>query len=326
MSGRRVVVSGATFPRSARHALEAGGLTVETIPGDLEEAGVIEALRGAWGYVLGGSERMSAKAWEQLPGLEVACFMGTGFKTFMEVPEGPSPIRFTYTPHANAFAVAEFALAQTLDLVRSITRTVDGVAAGRWSERATPSLGSARLGIAGLGHIGRELARMAHAAFGTEIVYWNRSRRPEFDALPYQAVGSLDELFAASDVVSLNFAYEPGGNDAVVGAGQLRALGPDGFLVNVSRAELVDPVALRTALAERWIAGAAIDGYYIEPTPAPAEDPHGLLAFVPDRLLVTPHSAYLSTHAIGRMADMAVANLLAVARGEVPPNEAVAVP
>ena len=316
---RRVVITGAPFPEPSLHALHAAGFEVTAAPGDLDEEGAIQALEGAWGYVLGGSERLSAGAWDRLPDLAVACFLGTGYSSFMELPAHPSPIRFAYTPHANAVAVAEMSLAHILDLVRAVTRTGTEVAAGRWSERATPSLAGARLGIAGMGHIGRELARMAHAAFGTEILYWNRTPRPELAALPYKAVDSLLDLFHAADVVSLNFAHEPGVNDGVVTAEHLSALGPSGYLVNCSRAELVDPAALRSALAEDTIAGASIDGYYTEPTPAPADDPHGLLAFAPTRLLVTPHSGFHSTQAMARMAEMAVENLLAVLREEAPP-------
>ncbi|MFI8081744.1 2-hydroxyacid dehydrogenase [Kitasatospora sp. NPDC086009] len=324
MDRRRVVVTGATFPDQVVRKLEAGGFTVESLPGDLDEDKVVQALHGAWGYVLGGSEVMSARAWDRLPDLAVACFMGTGYGSFMELPEGASPTRFCYTPHANAVAVAEFTAAQMLDLVRGVTRRVTGVRAGLWSEDATPSLVGARLGVAGMGHIGREVARMAHAAFGMEVLYWNRTHRPELDGLPYTAVASLDDLFEAAEVVTLHFPHQPGVNDGVIGARQLTALGPDGFLINTARAALVDPDALRTALAEGLIAGAAFDGYYTEPTPDPAEDPYGLLEFVPDRLLVTPHCAYLSTQAVRRMADMAAENLLSVARGDEPRYPATA--
>ena len=322
MENRTIVATGATFPEEVARELEAGGFTVKSVPGDLDQAGVIQALQGAWGYLLGGSERMSKDAWNQLPDLAVVCFLGTGYSSFIELPEGKSHIRFTYTPHANAVAVAEFSIAQMIDLVRGITQRVVGVQAGKWSEETTPSLIGARLGVAGMGHIGREVARMAHAAFGTEIFYWNRTRRPELDDLPYTPVPSLTDLFEAADIVSIHFDYVPGENDGAVGAAQLAALGTDGFLVNTARAALVEPGALRTALDENWISGASMDGYYIEPTPAPADDPYGLLAFIPDRLLVTPHCAYLSRQAIRNMADMATENILAVARGEVPPYEA----
>lgn len=320
MSRRRVVVTGTTFPGPVRGLLEAGGFSVETLPGDLTEGDLVAALDGAWAYVLGGSEHMSKRAWKQLPDLAVACFLGTGHSDFVELPDEPSPIRFTYTPYANAVAVAEFTLALMLDVVRGVSRTADRITRGAWTERTTPSLVGARLGIAGMGHIGREVARMAHQAFGAEIYYWNRSRRPELDVLPYAAVSSLTDLFEATDVVSLSLALEPGVNDGIVGAEHLAALGSDGFVVNCARAALIDPAALRDALAEGAIAGAAMDGYYIEPTPEPGKDPYGLLRFVPDRLIVTPHCAYLSTQAMRRMADMAAECILAVARGAEPPH------
>jgi phosphoglycerate dehydrogenase-like enzyme len=321
MGSRTIVTTGATFPEEVIRELEAGGFSIKAVPGDLDETGVILALQGAWGYVLGGSEHMSKDAWKRLPDLALVCFLGTGYSSFMELPEEESSIRFTYTPYANASAVAEFSIAQMIDLVRGVSRKVAGVQAGQWSEEATPSLIGARLGVAGMGHIGREVAHMAHAAFGTEVFYWNRTRRPELDALPYTPVPSLTDLFEAADIVSVNFAFEPGDNEGAVGAPQLAALGADGFVVNTARAALFDPVALREALAEGWIAGASMDGYYIEPTPTLADDPYGLLNFVPDKLLVTPHCAYLSRQAIRKMADMATENILAVARGEVPPYE-----
>jgi len=324
MTSRTIIVTGATFPHEVTRELEAGGFKVEIVPGDLDEAAIISALQGAWGYVLGGFERMSRRAWDQLPDLRLVCFLGTGYSTFMEVPDEESPIRFTYTPYANAAAVAEFSIAQMIDMVRGISRNVAGIQAGTWSEVATPSLIGARLGVAGMGHVGREVARMAQAAFGTEGFYWNHTRRPDLDALPYRAVSTLCDLFETADIVSVNFAYVPGSNDGAVGETELAALGADGFVVNTARAELLDPAALRRALAEQWIAGASIDGYYIEPAPPPDEDPYGLLSFIPERLLVTSHCAYLSRQAIRKMADMTTENIMAVARGEMPPYPAAA--
>lgn len=321
MEARKVVVTGATFPEAVTRELQAGGFAIESIPGDLTESQVVERLQGAWGYVLGGSERMSKEAWGQIPGLSAVTFLGTGYSSFMEVPSNDVGVQFSYTPHANAMAVAEFAIAQMLDIVRGLTRRIDGVQGGQWNEEATRSLIGARLGVAGLGHIGREVARMAKSAFNMDVYYWNRTRRPEFDELQYTVVPTLLELCEAVDVLVICFAHVPGENDGAIGAAELTALGVDGYLVNATRAGLVDPAALRRALEEDWIAGASIDGYYEEPTPSPEEDPHGLLKMIPEKLLVTPHCAYLSTQAIRQMADMAAENLLAVARGDVAPYE-----
>lgn len=319
MEPRKVVVTGATFPEAVARELQAGGFTLDNVPGDLSETQVIERLQGAWGYVLGGSEHMSEAAWSQIPGLAAVTFLGTGYSSFMEVPAHDVGIDFSYTPHANATAVAEFAVAQMLDVVRGVTRRIDGVRVGQWNEDATRSLVGARLGIAGLGHIGREVARMSHSAFNMDVYYWNRTRRPEYDAYGYTVVPNLLTLCEAVDVLVICFAHVPGENDNLIGEQELAALGVDGYLINATRADLVDPQALRLALTEEWIAGASFDGYYQEPTPHPENDPYGLLELIPEKLLVTPHCAYLSTQAIRQMADMAAENLLAVSRGETSP-------
>ncbi|MFF7275250.1 hypothetical protein [Streptomyces griseorubiginosus] len=103
----RVVITGAPFPEPSVRALHEAGFEVTAAPGDLDEEGVIKALEGAWGYVLGGGERLSAEAWDRLPDLSVACFLGTGYGSCMELPAYPSAVRFANTPHANAVAVAE---------------------------------------------------------------------------------------------------------------------------------------------------------------------------------------------------------------------------
>jgi phosphoglycerate dehydrogenase-like enzyme len=318
MTDRMIVVTGA-FPERSEAELRSRGFVVRRFPGDTGEERLAAELDGAWALVHGGTALLSADLWDRAPSLAAVCVMATGYRFFVEPPAEPGSARFTYTPHANAVAVAEFALAQTLDLVRGISRGAVGTARGEWVEEPTLSLTEARLGIVGMGHIGRELARMAHAAFGTRIRYWNRSDRPEFDALPYERSATPTELFADCDVVSLHVALTPGQTEGMIGEQHLKLL-DGGYLVNTARAGLVDPDALRAALAEGWIAGAAIDGYYTEPAPDPSADPFGLLAFVPDRLLVTPHNAYHSYQALQAMADMAVGNLLAIADGAPPPH------
>jgi phosphoglycerate dehydrogenase-like enzyme len=312
MKDRRVVISGATFPAEVVDRLTGNGLTVETIPGDWDKSGVLSALDGAWGYVLGGSERMTKEVWQAVPDLAVACFLGTGYQTYMQLPDTPSKTVFTYTPHANAQAVAEFTVALMLDLTRHVTERANLVRDGGWTEEATSSLFGARVGIVGMGHIGQEVARIVSTAFGSQVSYWNRSPKPELETLGYRRVETIEQLCREADVLSLNTAYSPGQTDGLIGKRELAALRPSGLLVNTARAELVEPSALREALASGQLAGAAMDGYYEEPTPAPENDTHGLIEFAP-RMLITPHCAYLSRQAMLRMAEMAAENLIAVA-------------
>jgi len=316
---KRVVVTGTSFPPDVATALRAHGLDVDVIPGDLGADSVATALDGAWGYILGGSERMPSEAWARLPELRAVSVMATGYRMFIQLPGSPSSIRFTYTPHANANAVAEFTVALALDRLRRVTELGAEVAAGRWSEAVTGSLIGARVGVAGMGHIGRAVSGMVTRSFGAEVAYWNRTARPELAGAGYTRAASLADLCERVDVLVLAMAYAPGENDGIVGGAELAALGQHGVLVNAAAPGLVDPAALRKALETDRISAAAFDGYYQEPVPSPEDDPYGLLRLHP-RLLVTPHCASLTRQAIQRMAEMAAANLLAVLHGGDPPN------
>ncbi len=316
---KRVLITGATFPADVAEKLIASGLELESVPGDLKKEEVVAALQGAWGYVLGGYERMTEDVGNQLEELQVACFLGTGYSTFMQLPKESTQTAFTYTPHANFAAVAEFAVALMLDITRDITNRANQVTAGGWSEIATPSLIGAKVGIVGMGHIGQEVARILSTGFGAQVFYWNRTARPALDDLGFTQAKSILELCEQVDILSLHLDHQSGVTDHIVGASELAALGSNGMLVNTARAELVDPNALRTSLENNELRAAAIDGYYEEPTPSPDQDPYGLLKLAP-KLLVTPHCAYLSEQALHRMAEMAAENLLSVLAGQVPPN------
>jgi phosphoglycerate dehydrogenase-like enzyme len=262
---------------------------------------------------------MPAESWHELPQLRVVCFMGTGWQSFIELPRDSSPTAFCYTPHANAEAVAEFALGLLIDSARQITARAADVRLGKWSESPTASLLGSTLGIIGLGHVGRFLGLMFQAAFHGPVRYWNRSARKENLALAFDRAESIVDLCKCADNVAVCLRHVPGETDGFIGLDALASIGPDGALVNVARAELVEPAALLSVLQSGRLGRAAIDGYYIEPTPPPAADPYGLLELPLDRLLVTPHSAYLGLSALTRMAEMATDNILAVAQGKPAP-------
>lgn len=315
MTKRRVVVTGASFPAEVVECLGERGLVVETLPGDLDAQAVRTALDGAWGYVLGGAERMGAEVWAELPDLAVVCFLGTGYAEFLQLPDGECDTSFAYTPHANAEAVAEFTVALTLDVVRGVSARAADVAAGRWGGGSTRSLISGTVGIAGMGQIGQAVARMVSTAFGAQVSYWNRSARPELASAPYRSVSTIDSLCDQVDLLIVTLGYDAGDNDGVIGAHQLAALGPAGILVNPAAARLVAPDALRTALATEQLAMAAFDGYYQEPMPPLDADPYDLLRYYP-RFIVTPHCAYATGQAMRRMTEMAAQNLLAAVAGD----------
>ena len=168
------------------------------------------------------------------------------------------------------------------------------------------------LGIVGLGHSGRELARLV-APFDMRV----RAFSPHADPAAAKSLGvhltSLDEVLRESDFVSLHcrLTAETRG---LIGAPQLALMKPSAYFINVARGELVDQQALVDALRERRIAGAGLDVFEVEPLPA--EDP--LIGL--DNVILTPHWS-ASTSDVWRATGAAMAEgMIKAARGERPDN------
>jgi glyoxylate reductase len=214
------------------------------------------------------------------------------------------PVGFTPDVLTEATADATFAL-----LLAAARRVVEGdeiVRAGRWlTWEPTLLLGQdvhgKTLGIIGMGRIGTAVARRAEG-FGMEVLW-----RTSSDGTP------LDELLERSDFVSLHAPLTPE-TRALIDDEQLKAMKPTAILVNTSRGGLVDSGALARALANGWIAGAALD--VADPEPIP----HGHPLLDAPNLILNPHTASASIEARTAMADLAVENLLAGLAGEPMPQ------
>ncbi|HEY1611726.1 MAG TPA: NAD(P)-dependent oxidoreductase, partial [Paraburkholderia sp.] len=175
-----------------------------------------------------------------------------------------------------------------LAAVRAVPQYDAACRAGVWRDALPerPMLAGRRLGVVGLGHIGRKVARRA-AGFDIETGY--HSRRPH-DGEKSRYFDSLIELARWSDFLVVS---TPGGADThhLVDRAVLDALGPDGYLVNVSRGSVVDTAALAAALRERTLGGAGLDVYESEPAP-----PAALFEF--DNVVLTPHVAGTSPQSV----------------------------
>jgi lactate dehydrogenase-like 2-hydroxyacid dehydrogenase len=154
-----------------------------------------------------------------------------------------------------------------------------------------------RLGIVGLGRIGRAIAARAEG-FDMEIRYHNRRQSPD---APYPYERSLADLARWCDFLVVATS---GGDSTrgLVSASVIEALGPKGFLVNIARGSVVDEPALVAALVERRIAGAALDVFADEP-----RVPEALLAL--DNVVLTPHIASATTDTRAAMGQLVLDNL-----------------
>lgn len=189
---------------------------------------------------------------------------------------------------------AEHAFLLIATLVNGFLTDVEGVRRGEWQSGLGRRLQGSKLGLLGLGNLGSAIARYAQA-FGMELSAWSENLT---DARAEQhgvtCVGSMEELFERSDVVSIHLKLSDR-TRGLVTARHLELLGPDGYLVNTSRGPIVVEDDLVAALENGTIAGAALDTFDIEPLPLD----HPLRTL--PRALVTPHTAYASREAYTQM-------------------------
>ena len=169
------------------------------------------------------------------------------------------------------------------------------------------------LGLAGLGEIGRPLARMARAA-DMRVLYWDRVRFPELEAQLGLEFAGWDDLFRQSDVLSVQLALNPQ-TEGIVGAREIGLLKPDALFVNTARGKLVDQPALVAALRERRIGGAALEVFAEEPLPPddPLYDLHDDLA---NNVTLTPHCSSLAPGSWLRDSQAVWYNVLRALGGE----------
>ena len=223
----------------------------------------------------------------------------------------------TNTPGVLTEATADLAFALLLMVTRRLGEGERLVRTGfRWSWSLDFHLGSGiqgkTLGIVGLGQIGTAVARRGRA-FGMRIVY---TRRHRADAALEQELDAsflpLDELLAASDVVSLHCPLTPETRH-LIDAGRLRRMRPTAFLVNTTRGPVVDEEALVEALGGGIIAGAGLDVFEHEPDVHP-----GLLRL--ENVVLEPHLGSSTVETRTAMAELAARNAVAVLSGETPPT------
>ena len=180
---------------------------------------------------------------------------------------------------------AELAFGLILALSRNIVAEDRSLRAGQWQ---TARLGTAvrgkTLGIVGLGRLGAQLAGYARA-FGMELVAWSQNLTEAHAAEHGCRRVEKAELFQLADFVSLHLILSERSR-GVVGAVELSQMRPDAFLVNTSRAGLVDQAALIAALQSGQIAGAGLDVFDEEPLP-----PDAAILSAPNTIL-TPHLGY----------------------------------
>jgi len=183
-------------------------------------------------------------------------------------------------------AAPEMTWALLLAFARNLVVEENSLRAGEWQTAVGFELEGKTLGIVGLGKIGKRIAGYAKA-FGMDVLAWSQNLTAEAAEAAGVRKVSKEEVFRESDVVTLHLRLSER-TEGIVGAEELRLLGPEGVLVNTARGPLVDEAALIRALEEGWIRGAAMDVFDEEPLPAG----HALLHS--SRTVLSPHIGYVT--------------------------------
>jgi lactate dehydrogenase-like 2-hydroxyacid dehydrogenase len=260
------------------------------------------------------TDRIDAELMEHAPGLRAISNYAVGTDNVDLAAATEREIPVGNTPDVLTDATADLAFALLLAAARRLPEAEHAVRAGDWptwepARHLGHSVHRATLGIVGLGRIGRAVAQRARG-FEMDVVATATSTTA---GLP------LDELLERSDFVSLHCPLTPATHH-LIDARALERMRPTAILVNTARGGIVDQLALRAALEQGTIAGAALD--VTDPEPTPPGDP--ILAA--PNLLLTPHIGSATTAARERMSALAVENLLAGLAGRPMPHQANAHP
>lgn len=242
----------------------------------------------------------SASLIEALPNLRVIAGFGVGYDRVDEAAAVRRGVKVSNTPDVLNECVADLAFALMLDVARGVASADRFVRRGDWHKGRFPlatRVAGKRLGVLGMGRIGRAVARRAEG-FGMTVAYCNRQHLGDVAHAWHR---SPVELARWCDFLVVTAA---GGESTrhLVDREVLAALGPRGMLVNVARGSVVDEAALIEALQDGLVAGAGLDVFENEP-----QVPAALR--VMDNVVLTPHIASGTEETRAAMADLVVENL-----------------
>ena len=285
----------------------------------LDRSALIDAVKSADVLVPTVTDRIDAGVLEEAgPGLRLIANYGTGIDHIDAAGVRNRGIVVTNTPDVLTEDTADMTMAMILAVPRRLAEGERIMRSGRWTGWSpTWMLGSRvhgkRLGIVGMGRIGRALARRARG-FGLAIHYHNRHRldralEADLGATYWE---SLDQMLARVDIVSVNCPHTPA-TYHLLSARRLALLQSHACIVNTARGEVIDENALTRLLRNKGIGGAALDVFENEPAVNPK-----LLEL--DNVLLLPHMGSATIEGRMDMGNRVIANIEAFAAGSEPPD------
>ena len=309
MTKPKILIARAIFPevidRLKQH-FEVESNQLDDVP---SKAQLIENLRGKYGVLTTGGERIDAEVLVACPDLKICANMAVGYNNFDVPAMTAAGVQATNAPDVLTETTADFGFALLMATARRITESEHYLRAGLWKKWsydmfAGSDIHGSTLGILGMGRIGQGIAKRGAHGFGMKVIYHNRSKlSSELEAQSKARYVSKTELLQTADHVVLVVPYSPESHHTI-GAAELALMKPTATLVNIARGGIVDDAALAVALREKRIAAAGLDVFEGEPAVHPE------LLTVPN-VVLTPHIASATLPTRLAMANLAADNLIA---------------
>jgi lactate dehydrogenase-like 2-hydroxyacid dehydrogenase len=265
-----------------------------------------------------GGDAITAAMMDALPRLQVIANFGVGYDSVDAKAAAQRGIIVTNTPDVLTEETADTAFGLLIMTVRELSKAETYLRAGHWTNANYPltphTLRNRKIGIVGLGRIGKAIARRCEASL-LPVAYWGRSRKSD---VPYTYFSDLVEMARAVDTM---IAVIPGGpaTERLINRPVFEALGPRGIFINMARGSIVDEPALIDALQSKTIAAAGLDVMLGEP-----DIDKRLLSL--DNAVLLPHVGSASHHTRDAMGQLVVDNLTAFAAGKPPISPVVETP
>jgi D-3-phosphoglycerate dehydrogenase len=290
--------------------MESQGWEVVRERGPLSEERMLELAEEGFDAFLCGDDAITREVLEKCaPKLKVISKYGIGLDKIDLPATKEMKIPVLFTPGVNHDTVAEHTFALLLTLTKNIVPSVEATRAGKWTRLTGYELLNKRIGLIGLGRIGQEVAKRAHA-FGMEVHafgnYWPEEAAEEYRITRHH---DLNGLFEASQIISPHTKLTPDSHHCVNSA-RLGLMPDNSWLVNTGRGELIKQDDVIAALDSGKLAGYATDVLDEEPPPAD----HPLLKH--DKAIVTPHVGSRTYESVPRQAMKSLTNLINALSGE----------
>ncbi|KAE9133856.1 putative 2-ketogluconate reductase [Phytophthora fragariae] len=271
----------------------------------------------AEGLLTSGS-KINNELLEQAPRLKVVSSISVGYNHFDIPAMKERSVIGTNTPDVLNDTVADLVFALILGSARRVAELDHYVKEGLWKpENGEKWFGTdvhhATLGIIGMGRIGETIARRAKYGFDMDVLYYNRSRKPEAEEQLGVTYASMEKLLSESDFIVLMAPLTPQ-TEGLIGRSEFKLMKKSAIFINASRGQTVDEQAMIEALQQGLISGAGLDVYEKEPV-----DPSNPLLQMPN-VLTLPHIGSATAKTRFDMAMLAARNLVMALQGNTPPQ------